>query len=155
MKETFKYIGLVIVLFVFGFFMSRYFIELSVFQINNNNIELVHTKMAGQFNRRLLFGLSIGLIPILFFFVNKLIKLRSFKQKLTAYLIIIVTGIIFWQYRILDLTNIIDQFPNFGIKTSVDIDNLKLEIFFLTGLITGAILSVVIFRIIKSNNEEK
>lgn len=155
MKITLKYISLVLVLCVIGFYLSNYFFELCNIQLNNNNIEAIHLKIAGQLIRRLQFALLIGCIPILFFFVNKWAKLNSITQKVAVYLIIVFTGIIFWQYRILNLTEIINTTPDLGINTSVDIDRLNIEIYLLIGLFLGAILSILIFRLINKNLSSK
>jgi len=153
MKLAIKYLGLTIILGIIGFLLSNYFRELSVLQLSNVNIEPIHTKMAGQFNKHILFAFSFCLIPVLFLIVFKLTSLRSFRQKLAVYMIIILSGIIFWQYRILSVSKTIKEFNNIEIPSIFDIDSINFEVFLMIGFTVGTIISILIFRI--KNRDKK
>lgn len=91
MRNTLKYLGLILLFTIIGFLIRDYFFDLSLSQIANKNIEVVSRNLSGQFYSHITFALSIGIIPILYLITKKVTKLSFVKQGLIACGIIIGT----------------------------------------------------------------
>ena len=101
MTKTLKYLGLILLLSIIGFLIRDYFFRLSFSQIANEDTQIVSQNLSRQFYSHILFALSIGIIPLLYLIIKKMTKLNFMKQGLISCGIIIVSGILFWQFRII------------------------------------------------------
>ena len=152
MRRILIYIGLTLILIFVGSWLSQYFFELSISELNLNNVDLVQTSIDGQFNQSLMFGLIIGLIPILYLIVDKIVKIKSKKQSLIILIIIILTGIFSWQLRIIELNISFAKLSQFelgaGISNSYKVENLNFELYLAIGMLIGTSISSFAFRLI-------
>lgn len=150
MRNTLKYLGLILIFTIIGFLIRDYFFDLSLSQIASKNLEVVSRNMSGQFYSHITFALSIGIIPVLYLIIKKVTKLSFIKQGLIAYGIIIGCGILLWQFRIYLLNNQALKLSRFNIgdqiKMQMDYDHLYFGQFLFFGLIIGTILSILIFK---------
>ncbi len=150
MKNILKYIGLILGLFVIGFLIRDYFYEFSFLQLNVGNTLIVNQIFVGQFNSHILFALSIGLIPLLYLILKTTTNFNFKYQGFISSGIIIVCGIILWQFRIFQLNNQFQKLSEFqienGIQTTMNFENLNFEHYLSLGFLIGAVLSILIFK---------
>jgi hypothetical protein len=150
MTKTLKYLGLILLLSIIGFLIRDYFFKLSFSQIANEDTQIVSQNLSGQFYSHILFALSIGIIPLLYLIIKKMTKLNFMKQGLISCGIIIVSGILFWQFRIFQLNSKFQNLSEFdignGIQTQMGFDNLNLALYLFIGFIIGTVLSILIFK---------
>lgn len=150
MRNTLKYLGLIIVFTIIGFLIRDFFFDLSLSQIANKNVQVVSRNISGQFYSHITFALSIGIIPILYLIIKKVTKLSFIKQGLIACGIIIGCGILLWQFRIYQLNNQALKLSGFNIgdeiKMQMDYDHLYFGRFLFFGFIIGTVLSILIFK---------
>lgn len=154
MTNTLKYLGLILILFIIGFLIRDYFFDFSLSQITNENTRIVSRNISGQFYSHILFAISIGIIPLLYLTIKKLTKLNFMNQGLVSYGIMIVCGILLWQFRIFQLNSRLQKLSEFdignGIQTELNFDNLNFGRYLFIGFLIGTILSILIF-----NNKNK
>jgi len=150
MKNALKYIGLSILLFVIGFLVQEPFFEISFSQLKNENTQIVSRTMSGQFYSHILFSLSIGIIPLLYLILKKITKLDFILKGFISFGIILVSGILFWQFRIFQLNNKFQKLSEFdignGIQSQMDFNNLNLGLYLFIGFLIGTVLSILIFK---------
>jgi len=150
MKNTLKYLGLILILFVTGFLIRDYFFDLSISQITNENTQVVSRNISGQFFSHFTFALSIGILPLLYLIIKKVTKLNFINQGLITCGIIIGCGVLLWQLRIFQLNNQAQNLSDLnignGIKMQMDYENLNFEIYMFIGFIVGTVLSILIFK---------
>ncbi|KAA5825067.1 hypothetical protein FPF71_07675 [Algibacter amylolyticus] len=150
MTNTLKYLGLILILSVIGFLIRDYFFDISFSQIENENTQIVSRNMSGQFYSHIIFALSIGIIPLLYLIIKKITKLNFMKQGLISCGIILVSGILLWQFRIFQLNSRFQKLSEFdignGIQTQMDFDNLNFGRYLFIGFLIGTILSILIFK---------
>ncbi len=150
MTNTLKYLGIILILSIVSFLIRENFLEFSLSQIANEKIQIVSGSASRQFYTHILFALSIGIIPLLYLIIKKITKLNFINQGLTSCGIIIISGILLWQLRILQLKTRLSILSEFeignGIQTNVNFDNLNFERYLFIGFLTGTILSIVIFH---------
>jgi hypothetical protein len=158
MRTIIKYLGLTIILTIIGFVIRNYFFELSLSQIANNNVEIVSRNMSGQFESHIIFALTIGILPLFYLIIEKITKLVFIKNGLIACGILILSGILLWQYRIYQLNSEVQKISEYNIgndfKTSLDYDNLNFSRFLFFGFLIGTIISILIFRNRNKNHAE-
>jgi hypothetical protein len=150
MTNTLKYLGLILILSIIGFLIRDYFFDFSLSQITNENTQIVSRTISGQFYSHILFALSIGIIPLLYLTIKKMTKLNFMNQGLISCGIIIVSGILLWQFRIFQLNNEFQKLSEFdignGIQAQMDFNNLNLGLYLLIGFLIGTVLSILIFK---------
>tara|TARA_R100001369_G_scaffold28037_1_gene50414 strand:+ start:2761 stop:3234 length:474 start_codon:yes stop_codon:yes gene_type:complete len=150
MKNTLKYIGLLLLLTIIGFLIRNFFFELSLSQIANENIQVESRNMSGQFYSHITFALSIGIIPLLYLIIKKMTKLNFFNQGIMSYGIVIVCGILLWQFRVYQLNNQALKLVRFNVGSEIKIqmgyDTLNFGRYLFFGFIIGTILSILIFK---------
>ena len=150
MRNTLKYLGLILLFTIIGFLIRDYFFDLSLSQIANKNIEVVSRNISGQFYSHITVALSIGIIPILYLIIKKVTKLSFIKQGLIACGIIIGCGILLLQFRIYQLSGQALKLSRFNIgneiKIQMEYDNLNFGRFLFFGFIIGTVLSILIFK---------
>ncbi|WP_432670570.1 hypothetical protein [Flavobacterium sp. SM2513] len=150
MTNTLKYLGLILILSIIGFLIRDYFFDFSFSQITNENTRIVSRNISGQFYSHILFAISIGIIPLLYLTIKKLTKLNFMNQGLVSFGIIIVCGILLWQFRIFQLNSRLQKLSEFdignGIQTELNFDNLNFGRYLFIGFLIGTILSILIFK---------
>jgi len=144
MKKALIYIGLTIVLIVVGFMTGQKFMDISISELNLNNIILLLTTLRGQFKQTLIFTIAIGLIPLLQFISSKIAKVNSIQQRISILMTIIMSGIVFWQFRIFQLNRLFEKYREFntdkGIENSYFAENLNFGLFLTIGFLIGAVI---------------
>lgn len=160
MKIENKYIGLTILAAFLGFWLSEYFLNLTVSQLNLHGANVINLRNDFLSKYDLMFALTIGLLPLMYLITEKIGKLQSAKQTYLALAIIFISGIIIWQFKIIYSNNIEDMlvtdFPKFyNIKKSISIESLKLGKHFAIGCFLGTVLSSFIFWKINKVRIEK
>ena len=150
MTNTLKYLVLILILSIIGFLIRDYFFDFSFSQITNENTRIVSRNISGQFYSHILFAMSIGIIPLLYLTIKKLTKLNFMNQGLVSCGIIIVCGILLWQFRIFQLNSRLQKLSEFdignGIQTELNFDNLNFGRYLFIGFLIGTILSILIFK---------
>ena len=150
MKNSLKYIALILISTVVGFLIWNTFFELSLTQLSKENINIVSRKMGDQFFLRSLFAISFGIIPLLYLILRKITKLKFMTQGIISLVIIFLSGILFWQFRIFQLNNRFEKLNTIkiddGNQMEINISELNFEIFLLVGFIIGIAINILIFR---------
>jgi hypothetical protein len=150
MKKAISYIVFTTLFLILGFWLRQYFFAVSISELKLNNIVLFTTSTTSQVNQNLIFCLTIGLIPSLYFVVDKLVKIKSFKQTLIILALIIIMGIIFWQLKILQLNNSFNAFSQYKlgneIKNQFNFGDLNLGPYLAIGFMIGTVVSLLVFR---------
>ena len=163
MTNTLKYLGIILILSTFGFIISEYFFNYSFSQITNESVKIFSSGLSGQFYSHILFALSIGITPLLYFFIKKITKIDLINKGLISYGIIIGCGILFWQYRIFQLKHRFQTISEFykgnEIQTELRFDSLRLdslnfENYLFVGFLAGTILSTILFKSLKKTVTE-
>lgn len=151
MKNTLIYIISIFSLFIIGFIFWKNFIEFTISQLESKDIQIVSSSMNDQFYSHLLFSIFIGSIPALFLLVRKSVGLNEIKQYLITLGLIIIGGIILWQFRIIQANNQLQELSainaNSDTKNLAYFDSLTFEIFLFIGFILGTVLSILLYKI--------
>lgn len=155
MNRTFKHFALTVALLLVGFMTRDFFLDYSISQVTNKNAQIVSYNLGGQFASHLVFAVVIGMLPLTYLTVKHFGKLTSLGQSFIAYSLIVLSGIGFWQYRIYQLQEQTESLLGFtsGTETKIplDFERLYFTRYLFLGFLTGAILSVLIFRIVNRN----
>ena len=150
MRNALFYLGAVIVSTIIGFLVFDYFFDASFSQISNNNVQVVSRNLSGQFYTHITFALSIGSIPIFYLIMTKMTNLFTIKHRLSAFGIIIVSGILLWQLRVYQLNSQSQKLSRLNISNEIkmqfDYEQLYFGIFLFVGFLLGTVLSILIFR---------
>lgn len=159
MKIENKYIGLTLLAAFIGFWFSKYFLELTVAQLNLNDANIINPGNGILSKYDLMFALTIGLLPLMHLITTKFGKLKSTKQSYLVLTIILISGIIIWQLKISNSNRIEDTlaraFSEYNIKKSINIESLKFGKYYAIGCFSGMVLSSFIFRNINKVRIEK
>lgn len=152
MKKALLYSGLLIAFTIAGYMLSAFFFDTAFSQLIGQNIQIQIRNIGGAFQRRLFFALAIGAIPLLYFMVEKIAKLKLTKHQLYTITSILGFGIIFWQLKVFQVKMKIKLFSGFtlddNIPMSMSIDEFNFERYLLLGFFIGALLSACVFRYI-------
>lgn len=150
MKKVLLYIGIIIVLFIVGFMLYNYFMELSFLFLNKEDVKVFSNSIFGRFSSRLFFALRISVIPLFYVWVHYFSNLKDLRQKILTYLLIIAGGILSWQCRIVVLNYLLSKLSEIntqaGIDNSMSLENLDFDSYLLIGYAIGAIVSILVFR---------
>tara|TARA_Y100001934_G_scaffold273034_1_gene362500 strand:- start:20 stop:502 length:483 start_codon:yes stop_codon:yes gene_type:complete len=155
MKQFLKFTIPSIILLVVGFLISELFLKFSLSLSNLDNSILAVTGIKDTFKLKIGFGLSLASIPLLIFLVKKIGKTISKSQSVISLVLIILTGVFFWGYRLWTLNKISEWPINIGGNSKdiqISLAILKLNEFIGFGFLFGAIISGLIFRR-KNKNE--
>jgi len=134
-------IGFSFLLMIIGFSFWNRFFDLSIDLLYQPHLEVL--PYTGQFLTHIAFAAVIGLIPIIYFATVRYVGISLFGPKITTLSIILLSGMLFWQLRILHLQSA---------TSSLTLDNatflgmMHLPIYLLLGLVVGALLSILAFR---------
>ena len=106
--------------------------------------------MSSVFTTNLIFAMAMGALPIIYAFVEKLGKLKSMFQRITALAIVILMGIVSWKLRIMQMNNKMQLISSIdqeaGIQSSINIELFNFEIYPFIGFLIGGGLSILIFK---------
>jgi hypothetical protein len=159
MKKAIIYIVFTIVLVTAGILTGQKFMNISISELNLNNVSFAWTTISGQFNQILFYSLAIGLIPILHLLTSKISKPISYRQNLIILGIIITVGIVFWQFRIFQLNRYFEEFANTrmveGIKCNYYAEDFRFDFYLALGFIVGTVISTIIFRQVNSEKNKE
>ncbi len=149
MKKSILYIIMITILLSIGFLTWKYFLHISLNQLENN-VSVASKELSGQFINHLIFALSLGILPVLLLAVKKVVKNKFKNQNLLSLGIIVGCGILMWQFRIFYLnlctSSLSEIMMDNNIKIRLDFKNLNFETYLLYGFILGTVLSVLIFK---------
>jgi hypothetical protein len=159
MKIENKYIVLTLLATFLGFWFSKYFIDLTVAQLNLHGAKIINFQNGFFSKYDVMFALTIGLSPLIYLFTEKFGKLKSQKQSFLALTIIFISGIIIWQFKISASNRMADfiatAFSEYNIQNQISIESLKFGKYFAIGCFLGTVLSSLIFRKINKVRIEK
>ena len=141
---------MIILFILIGVVSQKYFYELSFFQLHTENVIIVSRNTGGQFYSDILFAMSLGIIPLLYLIAKKMAKLNSLPQKIIAWSLIIGFGILVWQSRIWYLNYHFNKLTGFvmkeGMKITVSLQWLKVQMYLLGGFVAGMLATILIFK---------
>ncbi|MEO5911747.1 MAG: hypothetical protein ABIP95_12730 [Pelobium sp.] len=156
MKKIGIIVGLSLLLLVIAFLIRDAVLCFSIAQITG---EIVVFKQAWKLPHQLLptiiFIFSFGIIPLLTIFVNRICRLTSLRRQITSTTMIIVTGILFYVFRVVFLkikaAQINDLLRRAEFATEADIPRIRFEdmhlgLYILIGLVVGSLFSILIYR---------
>lgn len=150
MQKTFKFIGLVLLFLITGFYLHELFHELSLSQIENTEIQFITSKMNTRFLSRVTFAMIIGSLPIQYLIIEKITKFRFLYHGLIVFLIIISSGLLLWLFRVYQLKTELMNMGNYSmgndIKSAFPIEKTNFSLYLLLGFIIGMVLSIFIFK---------
>ncbi|RZT00143.1 hypothetical protein [Aquimarina brevivitae] len=150
MKNKEKYLLSTLALTVLGFLTSRWFMDISLWLVDHQHVDIVVTKMLRIFTSDLVFAVILGMLPLLFLVVDTLCGLKSLSQRLITIGFILGFGIITWLFRIVQLNTGFRQISkyNLGRDTvhALDAGSLQFKIFLVFGFLLGAVVSILVFR---------
>lgn len=146
MGDRLKYALLFIGFTIIGYQIRNCFLELTFSQLDSIEFNM-HNRFSGKFKNDLLFYLIVGGIPLLYSIAEKYAGMRFLYKGFVSYLIIIVSGILAWQFRVYQIRIHYETIAitNFG--------DLKLGLYVFLGFLVGTILSIVIYRKIERKIE--
>ena len=151
MKKSLIYFCLTLSLIVAGFLTWRFFIDLSLSQIDKQDLLIINTKLNGAFKSNLFFAFIIGTVPVIYGIIENLSKLKSRIQGLIALGIIVSCGLVFWQLRIFQINKQTHQFTDFltgeVVQNTMSFESLNFGIYLLTGFLIGGIICILIFKL--------
>lgn len=157
MTNILKYLGLILILFIIGFLIRKHFVEISFSQLKNDNVQIVNRTINRHFYSDIIFALSIGIIPLLYLIIKKITKLSFIMQGLISCGMIVLSGILLWQYRIFQLNLKFRKLSEYklgnGIQSQMYSDNLNFELYLFIGFLFGTVLSILIFKNISKKVE--
>lgn len=161
MNVYYKTVALTIACFVAAFMTWWEFFEFSLNEIKSSRM-ILNSQGIGMFlnSGKLLFAISVGLIPLLHSGVTKFANVRSTQQKLITLGAIVSCGIATWQARLLRVklgsyrTNSIIESTGDDIHFEYQITQLQPELYLASGLLIGAIASVLIFTTLNRKTGE-
>lgn len=155
--ENLKYLILIVVVIIIGFFLYQSFFEFSLAMISDDKIEFFSNDITSRFSSQLIFSLVIGFIPILYLIIQKISKISFWFDGAYVLLIMIVFGSlttilrgVFICQEIMILSSI--KLPNNG-KLSYSIDRLYFEYFLFFGFMIGALICMMLLRLKKINDK--
>lgn len=133
MKRTLKYFGFSLALILIGFLVWPFFLEIFLFQIGKASVQIMYSKIAGQFNAQLKFAIFWAVLPFLYLLIENLTRLKFQKQGLVSFGPIVFTGLLSWLLRTFHVGN---KFHEYAVLESekqveiyIEIENLYLVSF--------------------------
>lgn len=156
MRKAIIYFGFTIAFLTAGFLTGQKFMNISISELNLNNVSFAWTTISGQFNQILFYSLTIGLIPVLHLLTSKISKPISNRHNLIILGIIITVGIVFWQLRIFQLNRYFEGFANTeGIKGNYYAEDFRFDFYLALGFIVGTIISTITLRQVNSKKNKE
>lgn len=141
-----KYLILFLVFSIIGHLISFYFYEYSLKQI-------IDVERIGFYNNwfpvNFIFSFSIGILPMFYLFYRKLSIRISIFRITSLYITSLIMGSLLWQIKIRGINEDLKLNP----KKIIDFDDLNLELFWIIGLISGALLCLGLFKYSDKRNK--
>lgn len=142
MKSALWTLVSIVLLALFGFVIHPYFQALSFSQFKAIHIQALD--LGTQFQLRVLFCAAMAFIPILFFAMKKMLRLTTQRQQFFALAAILISGIIFWQFKIYSLNMRYEELMKVKIMHYYfALEDLRLEMYLLIGFILGAVIGSI------------
>ena len=133
-----------------GLVIYRPFFDLSLTMVNHENIQLSSNTISGLFSSNLIFAILSGFIPITYFTIQKVTKIRFIYHGIIVLSLLIGTGIVFWLLRVIFIKRKLELISSFDfqdeIKSTFLINGFKFENYLFLGFIVGALIVILIFR---------
>jgi hypothetical protein len=137
-----------------GFIIYPFFAKVSLYQLQDVRIQILEINTVNHL--RWIFTVVITFIPLLFLTVKKFLQIHQLKQYFFIIASILISGIIFWQYKIVSIQKRFEELNQ--IKTDYPVqyyfarENLSLEIYLFFGFVIGALIgSIALYRFNKRN----
>lgn len=129
-----------------GLLLHPYFQQLSFIQMEEVQVRAIEAGTQSKLS--MLFASSLALIPLLFFAMKKMLKLTQPRQYFFAIVAMLVSGVIFWQFKINSLQMRYEELAKMeAISYYFALEDLRLELYLLVGLVVGAgIGSIALYR---------
>lgn len=139
-KGFFLSAGLMLLMAALGYVIHPYFMHLYSYQLGD--VQYAVTDLDTPLTLRLIFCAALAFVPLLFFTIQKMMKISEGREKIFILAAMIVSGIIFLQFRISSLkSQFYELNPRRAFPLQVfDMKDLHLELYLLTGFILGAAL---------------
>ncbi len=128
---------------VIGFFIHPYFVKLSVLEMKD--VRVVSFDIAASFNLKILMGIIFTFIPLFLFSVLKVLNLDGQKDKVFILLSILISGIVFWQFKLYSIQERLKELQAQTAGNDVNYvfsqEDLNLELYLFIGFFVGAMIS--------------
>jgi len=145
MKTILSVTGLSILLVITGFFTWELFFQFSMDQLEGVKIQV--TEINSEIRLKWMFSVALGIVPWLCFGVLKTLALKDNKQVFFAAASIVISGIIFWQYKLYSLKTRYEEISSvpspFPVEYRFALENLNLEVYLFFGFLLGAIIGAI------------
>lgn len=149
MKIIIQVTGLSILLAFAGYMFHGAFTDLSFDQLRKVRIQTMEPETGN--NLRWIFAVALGSIPLLILAMRKILRLTEVKQTMFSLSAILVSGLIFWQYKVYSLNTRYEELNQ--VQTGIPMkyyfarENLNLEIYLFLGFVIGAVIgSIGLYR---------
>jgi len=151
-KRWMIYLGLSLVLFFAAFYAYPYFQKLVYLQLNNPTLMVFDVDISLRF--RIVFALAFGMIPLFTGLVSFLFQTKG-KYTYIIYLSMLISMIIFWQVRILNLNELLkEQAQKYGehFRIQLPVDQMQVETFMFVGSMIGCIIAALFLKRLQKKN---
>jgi len=140
MKNILIYLSFVILLFIFAFLVSNQFIRLSLSFLTLDGTIIGASAMNSVFNERVFFSLTMASLPVIQLMLNKFNKNSTHVTKpvLLSIGLILILGIMSWQFRIVQLNSQIET-----ISSMIPFNRLNFSLYLFIGFLIGGGLSLI------------
>ena len=152
MNKTLVHILFSILLIVLGVLVHRTYYSFSLSMLDLNTVSLTSTKIGAQFTDLYMFCIALGFLPIGKLLVEKLLKTNSSKQSVSLYSTMLVSGIVFWRFRLYQIDHLIESVvaPKInGLNSIIPIESLKISQYLLYGVLVGFVVVLAISILVK------
>jgi len=134
-------IGFSFLLAITGFGLWNRFFGLSVDLLYKPHLKV--SPYPEQFLNHIAFAAVLGLIPLIYYVTIRYVRIDLFEPRLTTLSIILMSGMLFWQLRILHIQS---EISGLTVDNVSILGMMHLPTYLLIGLVVGALLSLVTFR---------
>lgn len=154
LNKIIKISAISLLLALIAFIAHPYFTALSFYQMKEVKIQT--TQIGTEYNLRWIFAVVVAFIPLFYFAVEKFLNIEKTKETIFMLSAIVLSGVIFWQYKIISLQKRFEELNNakssFPIQYIFARENLNLEVYCFFGLFAGTIIGgIALYRFRKRN----
>lgn len=151
MKKTLTYLFIEVLLIVFSSLIHSSFTKFTLSQLKFENVNFVSSLN----NNDILFAFSFAILPLLHLLVDRIIKIKSLKQSLIIIGVIFLSGVVFWQIRVYNLSVKLKLLSEYlfvnDINGGYDMAGFKFELYLILGFICGSIITIIIYKLLKKS----
>ena len=144
MNTYYKYIGLTLGMMVAGFLLWSTFFNSSIQQLDAGST-ILNTDPQQIRSGRTILMLALGITPLLYLLSMKIAKSTAIKNSIITIGIILFSGILMWQLRIMVTNSKLNRLTDItglsDIRAEFQIADLQPELYLLIGFVLGAICS--------------